>query len=88
MNKKHELRKNIHEIDFALLELNLFLDTHPQNAKAMELMSAYRKKRQQAITLYEERYGKYINTVSDVPCGGCWKWLDGPWPWENNCMED
>jgi len=88
MTKKNELKRNIYELDFALLELNLFLDTHPNNTKAMELLSAYRQKRQQAVNLYEERFGKYINTASDVPCGVPWKWLEGPWPWENNCKED
>lgn len=88
MNRKAELKKNIHELDFALHELNLFLDTHPTNAKALELVREYRKKRQEAIALYEERFGRYISTVSDVPCNACWKWLEGPWPWENNFMED
>lgn len=88
MNRKAELKKNIHELDFALHELNLFLDTHPTNTRAMELLKEYRKKRQEIIAVYEERYGKYISTVSDVPCSSCWKWLEGPWPWENNFMED
>ena len=88
MNRKSEMKKNIHELDFALHELNLFLDTHPTNVKAMELLREYRKKRQEAIALYEERYGKYISTVKDVPCGACWKWLEGPWPWENSFMEE
>lgn len=88
MNRKAELKKTIHELDFALHELNLFLDTHPTNTKALELVKMYRKKRQEAIALFEERYGKYIATVHDVPCGTCWKWLEGPWPWENNFMED
>ena len=88
MNRKSEMKKNIHELDFALHELNLFLDTHPTNVKAMELLREYRKKRQEAIALYEERYGKYISTVKDVPCGACWKWLEGLWPWENSFMEE
>lgn len=88
MNQKENLKKIIHELDFALHELNLYLDTHPTNMKAMELLKEYRKKRQAAIMVYEERYGEYICTVNDVPVGSCWKWLKGPWPWENDFMEE
>ncbi len=88
MNGKEKLMKTIHELDFALHELNLYLDTHPTSLKAMELLKEYRKKRQIAVKMFEERYGNYINTVDDVPAGHCWKWLKGPWPWENNFLED
>ena len=88
MNRKENLIKTIYELDFALHELNLYLDTHPTSVKAMELLKEYRAKRQMAVSLYEERYGKYINCVEDVPPSTCWKWLKGPWPWENNFLEE
>ncbi len=88
MNKKADLKRYIHELDFALHELNLYLDTHPTSTKAMELLKEYRTKRKEAIALFEQRFGKYINCVSDVPTGSCWKWLQGPWPWENGFMEE
>lgn len=88
MNTKAEMRKLIHEIDFALHELNLYLDTHPTSVKAMELLKEYRKKRMEAVALYEQRYGKYICAVDDVPVSTCWQWLKGPWPWENNFLEE
>ena len=37
-NDKNNLAKMIYKIDFAIHELVLFLDTHPRNAKAMELL--------------------------------------------------
>lgn len=88
MNKKMQMKRNIYELDFALHELNLFLDTHPTNQKAMELLKEYRKRREKYIALYEAQFGKYICSPNDVPESSCWEWLDGPWPWENNCMED
>ena len=88
MTNKTELKRKIHELDFALHELNLFLDTHPTNKRAMELLSEYRKKRESCIALYEEHFGRYISTVDDVPASSCWEWLNSPWPWENNFMED
>ena len=88
MNKKAELRQKIYELDFAIYELVLFLDTHPTNQRAMNLLNEYRMKRRKAVAMFEERFGNYITTTGDVPANGCWKWLKGPWPWENNFMEE
>ncbi len=87
MNRKAEMRKLIHELDFALHELNLYLDTHPTGLKALELLKEYRRKREETVSIYEKHFGEYISTVDDVPVTSCWKWLKGPWPWENNFLE-
>lgn len=81
------LKKRIHEMDFAIHELSLYLDTHPTCKKGMALLAEYRKKRRELIAAYEERFGNYILTSDDAPASGCWAWLDGPWPWENNFLE-
>lgn len=86
MNKK-ELKRRIFELDFAIHELVLFLDSHPTNHKAMELLCEYRKKRSECVEMYEEHFGDFIVHVDDVPASGCWQWLKGPWPWENGFME-
>ena len=38
MSEKAQLKRKICELDFAIHELVLFLDTHPVNMKAMELL--------------------------------------------------
>ena len=83
MKEKYELKKKIHALDFAIHELVLYLDTHPLSKKATELLKEYRMKRKECIEVYEEKFGKYIVTVKDVPAENCWQWLKGPWPWEN-----
>ena len=87
MSDKAKLKRQIYELDFALHELVLFLDSHPTNRRAMKLMREYREKRMQLIEEYEKNFGKYIVTVKDVPMSERWQWLDGPWPWENDFME-
>ena len=78
MNEKAALRRKIFETDFALYELVLFLDSHPENKKAMELMARYRKMREELVDDYEKRFGKYIVTLSDVPDDAeHWHWIDG-----------
>lgn len=85
--RKSELKKKIYELDFAIHELSLYLDTHPTCEKAMGLLCEYRKIRKELIAEYEANFGDYIVTTDDVPAKGCWKWLSSPWPWDNDFME-
>lgn len=84
MREKHEMMKMIHALDFAIHELVLFLDTHPTNQRAMQLLREYRNERKETVELYEQKYGTYIVTPADAPANSsCWQWLESPWPWEN-----
>lgn len=87
MNENAKLKRQIFELDFAIYELVLFLDTHPKSRRAMRLLEEYRAKRKDLISLYEEKFGKYIVTLKDVPMADTWKWLDSPWPWDTDFME-
>lgn len=78
---KARLRERIAAYDFALLEMNLFLDTHPDDDNALQMMDAYRQKRMELIGAYECRFGPYVVTAADVS-GDRWSWVDDPWPWE------
>lgn len=82
MNEKATLRRKIWELDFALHELVLFLDTHPTSSKALELMREYRKLRNNTAITYESKYGSLDTTVADIEPNRKWEWIDGPWPWE------
>ena len=82
MNHKEELLMDIGIVSFTLVDLTLFLDTHPTNQKAMTLLKDYRFKRAELIKEYESQFGDYIVTPNDVTANGCWQWLDGKWPWE------
>ena len=80
MNKKLELKKKIHAVDFAIHELVLFLDTHPCDAQALQSFTEYRDK---LMTLSEQ----YVNLfgpleVSDVSGHNGWTWGMTPMPFE------
>lgn len=87
MNKR-EMKKKIFEHDFAIHELVLFLDSHPTNKKAMELLREYRQRRGKLVEEYESRFGAFIMKPCDAPATDCWEWLKSPWPWENEFWED
>jgi len=79
---KSQLERKICEYDFALDELYLFLDSHPDNEKAMSLVKRFRLARKTAIEEYEKKYGKYFVTTNETPDTSPWQWTLGPWPWE------
>lgn len=87
MNEKAMLKRKIYELDFAIHELVLFLDSNPNHRRAAELLCDYRKKREEAVAEYEKCFGNYIVTVDDAPASVPWQWIEGPWPWEIDFME-
>ncbi len=76
------LRRRIAAYDFALVEMNLYLDTHPADCEALELMYAYRRKRDELVAAYEQQFGAYEIMARDVENRERWSWIDTPWPWE------
>ncbi len=87
MTDKQKLRRKIWELDFAIKELNLFLDSNPDNQKALRMLDTYRLARKNTITTYKMKYGDYICTFDDVPATAPLSWIDGPWPWEREFNE-
>jgi spore coat protein JB len=81
MDERLALLREIQELEFVLIELNLFLDTHPQERAALRDYAAVRDKLLPAIKRYEEIYGPL--TLLSPTLGKCpWQWIEGPWPWE------
>lgn len=88
LTKKAMLRR-INEYDFAIHEMVLFLDTHPDSEGALKKLKTFRDSRNAAISAYTQKYGPYITTVNEVPADTpVWTWTDGPWPWENESEEN
>ena len=82
MNEKYAMKKCIDSLCFSILETELFLDTHPRDQKALHMLREYRRRKREAISAYEAKFGKYIVTTDDVPAADRWSWVDSPWPWE------
>lgn len=87
MNEKAMLRKKIHELDFAIHELVLYLDTHKKSEKALDLLEEFREMREELIERFEKQFGKYVVTPADAGSKKYWDWINSPWPWEKDFME-
>ncbi len=72
----------IRAYQFALYDLGLFLDSHPDDKQAMQLRAHYKAKLCQLKDAYEQHYGPLVLTQSDVE--DSWReWICDPWPWDN-----
>ncbi|WP_026478578.1 spore coat protein CotJB [Alkaliphilus transvaalensis] len=80
-DQRMALLRQIQEVEFAALELNLYLDTHMDDQRALMEYNQYAKQLAMLKHQYEMQYGPLFNfgfSPSQYP----WRWLEGPWPWE------
>lgn len=78
MNNREKLLRNLSSVQFALWELHLYLDTHPNDLEALAMHAQYEKKLALLRAEYEEKYGPLSPAVGEGV-----EWLKNPWPWEN-----
>lgn len=74
------LLEQIRQCDFALYELNLYLDTHPNCRNALNTFRKYREMRNNAVFEYAKKYGSLTADMAEA--NGIWDWIKGVWPWE------
>lgn len=84
MVNKNELpvtpKTELQVLAFAIQELALYLDTHPQDHEALDLYQQYQM-------MYHHGLEEYANSVGPMShrapsSGSKYRWLDDPWPWE------
>lgn len=86
MDGKNELLEQIRAVDFALIELNLFLDTHPSCENALKDFKMLVETRERLYKQFTEKYGPL--RMIDGAADGCWLWINDPWPWDNMRWEE
>lgn len=79
-SQKEALLLEIQEVSFALTDITLYLDTHPEEQKALDYREACRTKRKQLLT----QFAKTCYPLTP-DCQGLWP--DGPIPWEGVCQD-
>jgi spore coat protein JB len=75
---RREMMQQIRCYEFAINELALYLDTHPDDEKALCLHKKYCKISKDLKDKYQKVYGPL---TINYPCNK-WRWLEEPWPWE------
>ncbi len=80
MERKKFLKK-LMAIEFKCIDLNLYLDTHPKDVRALEEYNLASNELLKLKKEYEARYGPLIH-FGFSPSPRSWRWIDDPWPWE------
>ena len=73
------LLRAVQTAEFALTEVGLFLDTHPEDENALAYFRRYREAHDRAAAAYTAAVGPLTALQNE---GNRWKWVDGPCPWE------
>lgn len=77
---RRDMMKQIKCLNFAVVELAEYLDTHPDDRKALCLHKEYCNQLENIKIKYQRAFGPLsIN----CPCDK-WRWLEEPWPWERS----
>ena len=66
-------------LEFVVLELGTYLDTHPDDAEAFALFQQYVAMCKSAEASYESRFGPLQRSSS--ASADAYNWLQDPWPW-------
>lgn len=82
MMNRDELLQRISALDFYIIDLHLYLDTHPDDDEALMLYNDSVKKVKELRDEYNRLYGMLLanNSTSKQP----WQWIDDPWPWQKS----
>lgn len=73
-----ELLRAIMEADFTALDLKLYLDTHPNDSRALELYREAVRQYKACKAAFEDTF--YPLTATSAGRNGAWDWLDGTFP--------
>ena len=81
MNEQAELLTKVDAYCFAAHDINLYLDTHPEDRAMINLYNELSNDSKRVIKEYESKFGPiFVNSSEGYP----WTWNNEPWPWENN----
>lgn len=80
--KCEELMRKIKELEFAAVELNLYLDNHPTCQQALADYNMIVQDLMKHTKLYEANFGPLAN-FGNSPSQYPWRWVEEPWPWES-----
>lgn len=76
MNKDKLLRR-LSSMKFAMWEIHLYMDTHPDDMQARSMYKEYKSKYDALAEEFEKMYGPLTLDGSNSD-----DWLKDPWPWD------
>ena len=84
MPSREKLLAWIDQVSFAVVEMNLYLDTHPEDEDALAFFREKVELRKEALKQYAEQYGPLTIDTANDRMSRSFEWVMQPWPWEVN----
>lgn len=76
------LLQQINEVSFAVDDMLLYLDTHPDDKKALDYFTDISDQRNKLMAEYARKYGPLTIDEATADNENIWKWSQQPFPWE------
>ena len=80
MTEREKLLKQIMAYNFAAIEWNLFLNTHPYDREAISMFKKMVEKTKELRKEYLTKYEPLEAWESTNP--NYFEWVEEPWPWD------
>jgi spore coat protein JB len=77
-----QLYARLQRLDFAIVELALYLDSYPDNVAALDYYHKLIAERETVAKAYAQGCGPM--TIMDNKSPAKWEWGQTPWPWQND----
>ena len=84
-NEQEKLLHDIGVLGFVVIELSLYLDTHPTDQNALKYFNHYNRLANQARQEYSAKYTPLTLSCADVSAWDDGQWALAPMPWEGGC---
>ncbi len=81
MTDREAKMHNLQAYNFAMAEVALFLDTHPDDKVALSYFKKYGELKDMAEKEFTSSYGPITTSTTNYDFT-TWNWIDNPWPWE------
>ncbi|KIL42400.1 hypothetical protein SD70_00210 [Gordoniibacillus kamchatkensis] len=77
----YKLLRDLQAMDFVLVELTLYLDTHPHDMAALQQYNQFASARQHLSAQFEQEFGP-LKHFGQGYTRAPWQWNETPWPWQ------
>ena len=81
LTEQDALKLKIYETNFALIDLGLYLDLHPNDNDVFERFQNCLSDFEKYKDMYEKQYGPLELTCVK---GNSYNWINNPWPWDKD----
>ena len=82
--QQRDMLQQVQVADFVVVELQLYLDTHPNDLEAVTQWREATKRAKHVRNQYEKQFGPL--NMHSVPSKELleagWRWSQPPWPWQ------